>query len=377
MGTSFCLDEPDRIKKLRTWPWHTNQIMDDSGKIHFEQLNTFLTAATGLPVTALEVSLRQPVGFQSNRLYDIRTGRRHLILKEYLIPEELAQAPEREYHALQLLSPYDIAPQPVFYDSTLGPFVVYEYMEGEMWDRRIPSEADLARLADVWLRVTSLATEGLWKANGTELRFEEIEDRLSSQFQTYAAWVEEDFWPGRKAADLCTQALERLRPVFRELAEHDPCLCFCRADPRFANVIQRPDGRLGLVDWEDSGLRDPARELVDILTHPNQEDLLSLEEWQPFLQRFLAGRASCDRNFMDRILLYHAVFPLFWMAAILRRSLQAIQAGNPSPGKFNGLPANLRLRRYLARIQAWPELDFDDELLELDGLKFLPCSNVN
>jgi thiamine kinase-like enzyme len=32
---------------------------------------------------------------------------------------------------------------------------------------------------------------------------------------------------------------------------------FCRADPRFANVITRPDGRLAMVDWEDSGRAIP------------------------------------------------------------------------------------------------------------------------
>jgi len=61
--------------------------------------------------------------------------------------------------------------------------------------------------------------------------------------------------------------------------------CFCRSDARFANVIARPDGRVGLVDWEDSGLRDPARELADLLHHPNQEDLIDAEGWQPFLDR--------------------------------------------------------------------------------------------
>jgi thiamine kinase-like enzyme len=46
-------------------------------------------------------------------------------------------------------------------------------------------------------------------------------------------------------------------------------------DPRFATVIQGPDGHLTLVDWEASGLLDPASDIACLLTHPNQEDLLT------------------------------------------------------------------------------------------------------
>jgi thiamine kinase-like enzyme len=67
-------------------------------------------------------------------------------------------------------------------------------------------------------------------------------------------------------------------------------LVFCRSDPRCANVIARPDGRLGLGDWEDSGLRDPGREVADLLLHPNQEDLVAGPVWDAFLRPYQASR---------------------------------------------------------------------------------------
>jgi hypothetical protein len=65
-------------------------------------------------------------------------------------------------------------------------------------------------------------------------------------------------------------------------------------DPRFANVIQGPDAHITQVDWEDSGI-------ACLLTHPNQEDLLTLAEWSAFLQPYLAVRSRTDRILSRRL----------------------------------------------------------------------------
>ena len=96
------------------------------------------------------------------------------------------------------------------------------------------------------------------------------------------------------------------------MATNTPPLCFCRSDPRFANVIARSDGGIGLVDWEDCGLRDPAREVADLLMHPNQEDLLDFAAWQPFLSVYRTGRRD-DPDFELRLQAYLALFPVFWL----------------------------------------------------------------
>ncbi len=96
------------------------------------------TYATGLPASELVLRLRSPLDAQSNNLYDLFAGDRHLIVKQFLKEDELVDAPAREHSALLRLAEHDIAPQPVFYDATIGPVVVYEFMQGEMWDRRLP-----------------------------------------------------------------------------------------------------------------------------------------------------------------------------------------------------------------------------------------------
>ena len=171
---------------------------------------------------------------------------------------------------------------------------------------------------------------------------------------------------------MCLSLLEKRRDAMSELAGCAPVPCFCRSDPRFANVIRRPDGRLGLVDWEDSGLRDPAIDLADLVTHANQEDLLSSDEWQAFLEPYLAARSRIDPHLSHRMHLYLSVFPLFWLVMLTREGIRMHEQERLKDWQANKMPAHQRLRRYLARSLAWPEQDFSSQLAQLDGVKFFP-----
>ena len=55
--------------------------------------------------------------------------------------------------------------------------------------------------------------------------------------------------------------------IATELTSYDPTYCFCRLILASTNIIARPDQQQP-GDWEDSGLRDPAHDLGDLLTHP-------------------------------------------------------------------------------------------------------------
>lgn len=321
---------------------------------------------------AAKISVRPPLTFQSNRLYDVWVNGRHLIAKEFLKPDELQDAPAREFQALQLLEPLDIAPRPVFYDPDMAPVVVYEFMEGEMWDRKRPSPSELTQLTEVWLKMHTVPNEDLWFSRGHHTSFQTLESRFHDSFQKYTEWTAVAYPAGQRSAESCLDLLTQFRTVTRELTAHAPALCFCRSDPRFANVIQRPDGRLGLVDWEDSGLRDPARDLADLITHPNQEDLLHLNDWQAFLTPYLAKRGQLDATIQDRLHLYLAIFPIFWLAILLEHGIQKAKTGTVSGWHTNRLPVNEQLRRYLARALAWPDLAFHSQLAALAQIEFFP-----
>ena len=228
---------------------------------------------------------------------------------------------------------------------------------------------DLVSLADVWIRLNALPTEGLWLARGQGRPWSSVEARLLAPIQTYATWAEGAGAPQRAAAELCQRALRQGLEVGARLASQASPLCFCRSDPRFANVIARPDGRLGLVDWEDSGLRDPAREVADLFMHPNQEDLIGKDARAAFLARYVPEQTG-DAGFEARLREYLAVFGVFWIGQILNEVLPRARNGTADGALINDVDATQRMRRYLGRCEVWPELDFETKLAELAELRF-------
>lgn len=334
-----------------------------------------LLRQAGLP-SSTRIALRPSLDHQSNRLYDLWAGNDHLILKEFLKPDEHAEAPVREHRALEVLAPLDLAPRPVLLCATpaagMNPFVVYEYMEGTMWDRRAVSRRDLQRLAVAWLAINGVATGRLLPSRGHERRAGDFLLYFEAAIGAYAEWSDAEFPAARPAVELVQSALETIAGPVRVLEELRPPLCFSRADARFANVIERPDGRLGFVDWEDSGVRDPARDVADLMTAANQEDLVSRRQWDAFLEPYVRGRIPVDPTLDQRVGAYLWLFPVFWLALLLRACLRRIADGDPPHWLVNGLPVEQRLRRYLARALAGPEADPDMTLGRLASVRFLP-----
>lgn len=343
------------------------------------RLTETVARLAGCAPADLELRSRAALEHQSNRLYDAWANGRHLIVKEYLKPEEFATAPLHEHRALELLAPLDVAPRPVglelAYGADFGPLVVYDYLEGEMWGRRKPSEDELQTLAEVWLSIDSLSSQVDWDARGTNHTVATRFARFEARMREFKAWTEGSFPAGTPAALACLDELERRWPQVREL---DSCIeqgmrrSFGPADTRFANVIRRPDGRLGLVDWEDGGLGDPARDIVGTVSHPEQEDLLVAAEWTAFLEPYLAVMTARDALLARRIELYSAIDSIFWLSVLLQEGVRRAAQGLLAGWTINGMPANARLRRYLARAMSWPDPDFAGQLANIASLELFP-----
>jgi hypothetical protein len=340
-----------------------------------DDLTALLARATGCPPSDVRVSVRPALEHQSNRLYDGWIGSRHLIVKEYLKPAEFGTAPAREFRALNLLAPLDVAPQPVWLEppsDERGPIVVYDFMEGTMWDRRRPSATDLATLAALWLKIHAIPDDPPGTLTVSDRPLGQAHAAMHTRLLEFVSWVDAELPAGRQAADLCLRVLEQGQTIVRDLDSMEPKLRFCRSDARFANVIARPVGRLGLVDWEDSGLRDPAREISDLMSTPNQEDLLSPDQWQAFLQPYLAAMSPSDPGLRHRTRLYLGRHPVFWLSVLVGNGVHRANNGMLAGWTINQLPANLRLRRYLARALAWPDGDFATQLDALADVTFFP-----
>ena len=299
-------------------------------------------------------------------------GSTHLIAKVFCHPDPRRRliSAEREHNALQLLHASALAPCPRGLRRGPQPVVMYDYVPGSMWDRQPPTPFQLYQLAGAWLRLASVPTAGLWLAQGQEQSWSAIESLLRSRVQAYADWVVSADPQRAETATLCLHATDRMFSAIKPLADLPVVRQLGHWDPRFANVIQRPDGHITLVDWEVSGLLDPAREIACLLTHPNQEDLVTPEQWSAFLRPYLAARSQIDPMLSLRMELWCGGFSIFRLGHLLVDGVARYRTGRLDNWRVNDMPANLRLRRYLARGLAWPASDFAGSLTQLAGLTF-------
>ena len=127
----------------------------------------------------------------------------------------------------------------------------------------------------------------------------------------------------------------------------------------FANVIRRPDGRIGLVDWEDSGLGDPARDIVGSVSHPEPGGSARAGgvAGVPGAVPGGAGAARSDCCLGGSSCTGRST-RCSGCPCCSRRGFGRAAGRHVGGWTINGLPANVRLRRYLARALAWPDQDF-------------------
>jgi len=327
--------------------------------------------------TDIAFKIRPQLDIQSNNLYEASNGGQRIILKEFLKPGEFDDSPHREFRALRLLSQLDIAPQPrAFYplNSDHNPIVVYDYMDGKMWDRKVPSARELEQLVDLWMQMNEVQSDDLWLSRSQETSTFLIWQGVKQQFGEYSKWVENSFRLAGQAAKLAIDLCQEREEAAVALTKFEIPLCFCRSDPRFANVISRPDGRLGMVDWEDSGLRDPALDLADIMIHPNQEDLLTHRQWRSFQEPYLKYRRRVDHTLDQRFHLYLGLLPVWWLSILLGYGVRKVSTGQLNQWRIHGMDPNRKLRRYLARALAWPDYDYKSICDELADIYFFPDS---
>ena len=345
--------------------------MDDEAA----RIATLVAASLGLGANDVTVRERTPLAHQRNQLYDARASGQHFIAKRFARPNRADDAAHCEERALTLLAPYGIAPEPLLHapaqPSGRAPIVVYRFVEGAMWDRTPPSAAQLAQLAQAWITMHQVPTDGLWTSHAYQL-FHGSSPWLRAPLLRYAAWTRRHFPAGGAADAHCLALFRRFRHLIAEVERLDAPLCFSRADPRFANVIQRSADQLAMVDWEDSGLRDPALDVADLLTHPNQEDLLPPAAWQAFLAPYRAAQLPRDPTFDQRLQRYTALFVLFRLVRLLQAGVERAETGALAGWRINMLTPNERLRRLLARGLAWPNDLDENRLAAVKPVTFFP-----
>jgi aminoglycoside phosphotransferase (APT) family kinase protein len=327
------------------------------------EIDTVVAHALGLSPGEITVRPVAPLDHQSNTLYEARAGGEVYMVKEFRKLDELHDAPAREYFAMEALVARDIAPRPVAHvrAGQLGPgqwpIVVYQRLEGEMWDRRAPSPAEMTALARLWLTIHEVPVEGAPRARGIADGAGRLLDRLPHILLRYAEWARKnapDCLPTARALEEVGARAEAAAAELRVLPVRE---LYCRSDARFSNVIARPDGRLAMVDWEDCGVADPAQFVADLRTGPNQEDLVGADAWRAFAKTYFEALTPADPALPRRVKLYELLAVTLWLGWMAERVLTDAEKGPVRPWTMNTMPATERGRRFLARALAWPEGD--------------------
>ncbi|MEM9954712.1 MAG: hypothetical protein AAF846_24100 [Chloroflexota bacterium] len=334
---------------------------------HIQQL-------TGLSVNDITLKERPRLTYQGSNLYDVRFGDTHWIAKQFLKEAEFTESPQREYDALNLVKSLDIAPQPIDYlpyPEYEKSVVLYEFMQGNMWDRRKPSSQELTQLAELWLQTYSLTRDDLWLSNLLAPSVRAKITQYRRNFAFYLEWAHEHFVEGVAHVQMLDALLEKRSYLAGQIDDSNTRWFFSRSDPRFANIIARPDGRIGLVDWEDSGLRNPLRTIADLLYHANQEDLVSYDDWDAFLIPYFENYPKLDDHPQDVLHWYSGITPLAWLCSLLAMGVRKAHKGQlDNRWQVNTMPVNQRLRRYVAHTLSWEDKDFEGHLAQIADMRF-------
>jgi len=281
-------------------------------------------------------------GGRNGRVYRATSEQADLAVK--LTARDQHDRAGREYHALQALTQagLEIAPRPLLLDRDRhsNPVVVMTWLDGTVGDDLPASDDDWRRL------VEHLAAIQRVTPHTTSIP---LTDAVLSM-RSPAEGIERI----RRETDAIPRADQPapLRRLVERFEAHafptwpPPPTSLRRGDPNLRNIVRRR-GPWASVDWEYSGLSDPAFEIADLIAHAAYLDVPA-ERWE-WVGRLYASLVA-DPGVSDRIAVYVPLMYGFW-AGRLGRMLYQVPRGlddrlAPWPeGWLNGV--QWRYERYL------------------------------
>lgn len=219
----------------------------------------------------------------------------------------------REFSALRLLDSLDLcaAPRPIYFDQEQFrlPVVVQAWIVGTPLNTPPEDDATWTNILLTYYAIHQMTVEA-------------IRDRGMTLPQCGLATQ----WPV-KAVEGLNEFLaqipigERPRPLSDLLAELErfalPPIqvtsCLCHGDATVRNMLQTTAG-IVLVDWEYSGLCDPAHEIAKIMAHPHAK-AVSEDRWQWFAERY--AQIAGDDSFYQRIQVQYTLALIWWCVRLV------------------------------------------------------------
>ena len=155
--------------------------------------------------------------------------------------------------------------------------------------------------------------------------------------------------PEQYQSSVLSTLLQRLGQI--RLPKVRQTSCWCHGDPNIRNVVITASGAR-LVDWEYSGIGDPAQELAKLMTHPVAINTTE-ERWQWVAEQY--ARLTAETDVLLRIqvsyvlqLAWWCVRLLFGQHVLLRRASHRL-VGARAEEEISTLE---NIERYFSRTQA-------------------------
>jgi hypothetical protein len=264
--------------------------------------------------------LHRVVGGMNNRLFCARLhgdpleGDRHADLAlaiKFTLRDDRDRA-GREWNTLHALAEAGlaIAPLPILLDRDLyaWPVVVQSWVEGEPLLHPPHDDADWEAILAHMLAVHQLTADRVQRSLPAPVLNASTAAEALAQIRWQLERVPDEDRPPRLTALI--DKVERCRfPAWDA-----PTLTLCRADPHMRNFIRR-DGPWASVDWEYSGLGDPAFDIADLIAHIAHLDVPAAR-WDWFIDQYTARNADADSR--TRIDVYLPLMLVWWTARVVR-----------------------------------------------------------
>jgi aminoglycoside phosphotransferase (APT) family kinase protein len=219
----------------------------------------------------------------------------------------------REFKALCLLESLGlpVAPRPIWFDQERYrlPVVVQTWIDGIALNSPPADDVTWTNLLLAYHEVHQVTGEAI-RDRGIALQpcglvTEQPEKAVAGLFKFLASIPSED--QPRDLIDLLVR-LEGLTLPSIQVTRG-----LCHGDATVRNMLQTISG-VALVDWEYSGLCDPAHEVAKIMAHPHAKDV-SEDRWQWLIERY--AQIAGDDSLCQRIQVQYTLALIWWCVRLV------------------------------------------------------------
>ena len=219
----------------------------------------------------------------------------------------------REFNSLRLLEGLNlrVAPRPLYFDQEqyLLPVVVQTWIEGTPLNLPPEDDATWTNILLAYQTIHQVTDKVIQERGLVLLPCGLVTERPEKALTGLAGFLTQ------------IPIGEQPRALIELLAEIEHLAlppipvssCLGHGDATVRNML-RTTGGVVLVDWEYSGLCDPAHELAKIMAHPHARDV-SEERWQWLAEHY--AQMAGDASFCQRIQVQYALALTWWCVRLV------------------------------------------------------------